>query len=469
MENKQMLQPVALSLHEGMDAGATMYPMACQEYDAVKNAGRGYMYVSHRERGIGLMDWHGRLILSLMWDRISPYFDDRVIVAAKGKTLVLFDLEGKPLIGQPLETLLDGKNGALVLDKNGETIRVEAIGDFCERIAICVRQGKRGYLRSDGKYIMDAPYALSGAFHNGLAMHEKKNGFLKPKTYGYFSRQGVSMIPATYRNAADFSEGYAAVNAGSGWVYIDASGKPLEMYAMVEGKKVPMPTVDRAEAFKNGYARVMKMGQSTVLPGGDGTVIIREDGEGGWGLINKNGLMTVPARFNWLSDANEQGICQFGVSGSENVGLISVDGTVLLRPVFSQIMQMRRGMFALQTEGGWWIADKNGRVIGKKAYDQIGRLPSDGVCVREGDRWRIIDHSGDRLTPLCSEMDFCLHRGAALIKRNGEYLLCGKDMRELNPIRFEEAGNLLAGLAMVKWQGNSYLLDYGFEPEKEHI
>ena len=151
MENKQTLQPVALSLHEGMDAGATMYPMACQEYDAVKNAGRGYMYVSHRERGIGLMDWHGRLILSLMWDRISPYFDDRVIVAAKGKTLVLFDLEGKPLIGQPLETLLDGKNGALVLDKNGETIRVEAIGDFCERIAICVRQGKRGYLRSDGK------------------------------------------------------------------------------------------------------------------------------------------------------------------------------------------------------------------------------------------------------------------------------------------------------------------------------
>jgi hypothetical protein len=382
---------------------------------------------------------------------------------------VLFDFEGNPLVGQPLEKLLDGKAGAQVRDKNAEIIRVEAIGDFCERIALCLKQGKRGYLRSDGRYIMDAPHALSGDFHCGQALYEKKNGFLKPKTYGYFNRQGVSVIPASYRDAANFSEGYAAVNDGNGWVYIDDSGKPLEMYAMVEGKKVPMPTVNKAEAFKNGYARVMKMGRSTVLPGGDGTVIIREDGEGGWGLINKNGLITVPARYNWISDANEQGICQFGVSGSENAGLISVDGTVLLRPVFSQIMQTRKGMFALRAEGGCWVADRNGRLIGKRAWDQIGRLPSDGVCVREGDRWGIIDHSGDRLTPLCSEMDFCLHRGAALIKRNGEYLLCGKDMRELNPIRFEEAGNLLAGLAMVKWQGNTYLLDYGFEPEKERM
>ena len=136
------------------------------------------MYVSSRERGLGLIDWHGRLILDLMWDQISPYFDDNVIIALKGKTYVLFDFEGRTLTGLPLDRLLDGKPGVRFLSKSGELMHASILGDFCDGMSRVKTATGGGYVDASGHYVMDCPHKFCGEFHDHRAIFEKNNGFL---------------------------------------------------------------------------------------------------------------------------------------------------------------------------------------------------------------------------------------------------------------------------------------------------
>jgi hypothetical protein len=78
------------------------------------------------------------------------------------------------------------------------------------------------------------------AFSEGLA--KVKLG----DKYGYVNTKGERVIPATYREAKDFTEGMAAVSTdGTSWGYIDKSGKVVISEKYLE-----------ANSFSNGLAKV---------------------------------------------------------------------------------------------------------------------------------------------------------------------------------------------------------------------
>ena len=43
--------------------------------------------------------------------------------------------------------------------------------------------------------------------------------------FGYIDARGAFAIPAVFRHALPFRDGYAAVRAREGWIYLDRDGK----------------------------------------------------------------------------------------------------------------------------------------------------------------------------------------------------------------------------------------------------
>jgi hypothetical protein len=88
---------------------------------------------------------------------------------------------------------------------------------------------------------------------------------------GYMSIRGDIIIPATFDNAENFSEGLACAKGEKSWGFID-----------ITGTWIIQPKYERVEAFSYGYARVKSGGL--------------------WGVIDKSGQWIIEPKYKRLWD-----------------------------------------------------------------------------------------------------------------------------------------------------------------------
>ena len=99
---------------------------------------------------------------------------------------------------------------------------------------------KLGYLGRDGKYVIPPSFDGGDAFSEGIA--RIKVG----KQYSYINTSGKRITSTLYEQAADFSDGLAAVSRdGKLWGYLDKTGKEV----------IPCRYLE-AESFSEGLAKV---------------------------------------------------------------------------------------------------------------------------------------------------------------------------------------------------------------------
>lgn len=137
----------------------------------------------------------------------------------------------------------DGKIGYVTSDgKLVVPLEYDEAITFSEGLAAVRKNTKWGYLDSTGKVVMEPKYEDAASFHEGMAAVRKEG------KYGFINREFEVVIPYSFSMAGRFSEGLAAVaNSKDQWGYINSSGKLVIGYAFTF-----------ADTFVDGMARIMK-------------------------------------------------------------------------------------------------------------------------------------------------------------------------------------------------------------------
>lgn len=206
-------------------------------------------------------------------------------------------LHGLPVFHQGLAAVRTAKNRWMYVDRYGRTPikppdgTIELLGDFhggMARFAISV---------PEEQYVWILPIIISKTM------------------YGYIGITGRVVIPPTYRQAGDFSEGLAPVSKNAEVVFLDIIHPPITPdegdawgYVDTTGKVVIPFRFSIAGRFSGGLARVQQ--------------------DGKWGYIDTTGKFVIPPRYLWAFDFRD-GIAEVWYKG--RIVFIDRTGTVLVK------------------------------------------------------------------------------------------------------------------------------------------
>lgn len=446
---------------------AFMYPMEYQDIRMLKYLEKGYLAFWGADRHLGLMDARGRVILSPIWEDIRMQADSGVIYATKNGRTVLFNMEGKPLLGKTVEELLALDRGTAVLGPDKNILILEQMGGYFDGLA----RGRKGsttyHILPNGHVKLYSTGILLGDFHCGRAICRPRPKLFQKTLYGYCDKSGKKVILPTYSDVDNFSEDLAAVLDETGRHYIRPDGTKLETYRIREGKREPLPPLHTLQPFQNGYAAVLYMGKTRTAHGPDSFPLFLTDELGGWGILDKDGRLTTPKWYNELIPTPEAGIFLFSSAvprGQEKrYGMINARGDVLLREEYRKIVPLDKGLFAIIADKVG-VADKTGRIILEPVWESVSKSCGAAVNVKQNGLWGLKDLQGNSLLPTAFTSQIIYTGDLALADREGTATLLNPAKTSALPEGIVIRHCPEAGLLWVRENECNYLLDYGFQP-----
>ncbi|MEO0043825.1 MAG: hypothetical protein RL329_3273, partial [Bacteroidota bacterium] len=183
------------------------------------------------------------------------------VVFRDGKKLADVNAKFVEPFSEGLAAVYNGRGGVAYINENGEMMIPEGkllaysnFGhSFSEGLAVGIVDTmgvKYGFIDMQGKFVIPATFDGLLPFSEGLARAYDASS----KKYGYVKRVNNTLkwaIPAMFKEARSFKEGYAAVSIdGTKYGYIDKSGKVIIGMSYTYGKSQHL--LD----FVNGYAVV---------------------------------------------------------------------------------------------------------------------------------------------------------------------------------------------------------------------
>ncbi|RPJ95592.1 WG repeat-containing protein [Rummeliibacillus sp. TYF005] len=148
--------------------------------------------------------------------------------------------------------------------------------------------------------------------------------------WGYMNTQGKLVIPATFQEAHNFSEGLASVKSNEKWGYIDTTGK-FVIKAEYEGVAV---------TFNNNYTQVERKGK--------------------WGVINKKGNIIIPIKYSKINPVNE-GLAS--VKLGNKYGFINLKGKLVISTKYEDAYNFHNGLAPVKSKGKWGYINKSGKLV----------------------------------------------------------------------------------------------------------
>lgn len=449
---------------------AALYLLQSQELIKADYLEGGFFRFCSPDYKAGLMDRYGRVILEPNWDSIRVSSEAGVIFAHRNKRVILFDLEGEPLLkALSLEEQLKLSPGIIVRDTDDKPISLDAVGKFVNGLMTGSLKDVSYIVTAKGKTVIrSTPKVQIDHFYNGLARCRRKNGLFKPDTYGYINREGKTVIPARYRNATAFTGAIACTETKQGRCFIDTQGNPVEIWYEYHGKRVVIPAPIVHSEFVNGYAVVMipEKSKSVTL---DGFPMSIPEEPGGFKILHESGKLTTVKYYSDIRPTGADGIYAFN-TGEKNseaylFGLMDVNGKEILPPVYESIRFTANRRFLLEKNGKFGLADTDGHFILQPEWDEVRHLNAETVQFRKGSDWGIMDDCGNIAIPLGKARRYILFSGVVMADKGQKICLqnlAGEPALEEN---VEIMDALDFGLLLVRLDGQLYLLDYGFQPK----
>ena len=201
----------------------------------------------------GFLDEDGDVRIPYVYDYAEPFSCGYALVR-QGSKLYFIDTNNQPAFGSDKSKYhfytsfreglcaveKDGKCG--YIDTNGNRV-IDLVFDeaynFSEGLAAVAVDGAYGYINNNGNVVIDYRFDEAGEFENGFAIVQK-NGYC-----GFIDRSGAERTPFVYEDASGFSEGLAAVRLHGKYTYTDQNGA-LQFE----------PIFEEAYDFSGGIARV---------------------------------------------------------------------------------------------------------------------------------------------------------------------------------------------------------------------
>ena len=259
------------------------------------------------------------------------------------------------------------------------------------------------------------------------------------KIWGYEDSKGKMIIPAQYKKAGRFNEGFAYVqNDKEKYAFIDSKGDKITKFKY-----------DFAVDFKNGLARVR----------------IGDYKTGKWGLIDKTGKEIIPLKYDYVSGYHEDLIL---VQVNGKTGFIDITGKEIIPLKYDGASEFKEGLANVRVgdkeTGKWGFIDKTGKEIIPLKYDGASEFKEGLAKVRLGDKgtgkWGFIDKTGKEIvSPKYDKEPFGFSEGLAYVVLNGKYGYIDKTGKEIILPQYDDASDFSEGLAYVKLNGKYGYID----------
>ncbi len=222
-------------------------------YAKVENFSEGFAAVLNAEGKWGFIDEDGNTIIEPTYMMANSFSDGRALVNTEEGLFGYIDADGEMVIDATYQEAypfseglacvkVDDTYGYIDVDGN-LTIPAtyELAVDFSEGFAV-VKKGAYGLIDRDGNAKLQPTYNhLSPAVYMGL-LKATKSGKM-----GIINTLGETLLPFSYTDIGDFSEGLCPVKNESGWQYIN---EDFEIEFSID--------CDFAGNFSDGYAPFMK-------------------------------------------------------------------------------------------------------------------------------------------------------------------------------------------------------------------
>ena len=216
----------------------------------------------------------------------------------------------------------------------------EGARDFSEGLAAVKKDGKWGYINTDGEMVIDPIYDSANSFSEGLAAVQSKGrwGYINTKGetviaftmdstfafsdgmavfasgiyYGYINREGKVVIKATYEEAGNFHNGIACVKEGVRYGFIDKEGNKLTEFEyglkskLSEGL-IPVFYGDTSKGINTGYIdatgkQVLEFRWYEAKDFSNGLAAAKDEYTKPWGYINQSGEYVIAPQWDFAED-----------------------------------------------------------------------------------------------------------------------------------------------------------------------
>ncbi|MDR2168786.1 MAG: WG repeat-containing protein [Planctomycetaceae bacterium] len=239
---------------------------------------------------------------------------------------------------------------------------------------------------------------------------------------GFRNENGVAVIPATYKNVRNFSEGLAAVA-----IEANNSFHPRSFF---------------------------------------------------WGFINKKGEIVIPCQYSEVNNfCDGQAIVRlnYNYSGSNTCGIIGKSGEIVVPFIYNEIRQFQEGLAAVQEvcdkKSKWGFIDKKGNVVIEPKYDRaenfkdgLAIVGSDliginGVHLRGGSKYGLIDKTGKEITAIKYDKIEKFKGDFAVVTIDGKCGFIDKTGKEITSIKYDKIEDFNGDIAIVCFSGRYGLIN----------
>lgn len=295
-------------------------------------------------------------------------------------------------------------------------------GDYCK---VYLDERQCGLIDRDGREVVPCIY------DDVMYPSEGRILVIKDYLFGYCDMQGNEVIPRSYRQAGDFSEGLAPI-----FVLVDSNFGACT-FIDTTGRQVFPPIFENLQPFNEGYAFARRYER--------------------WGMIDHQGREVLPYMYEYIS-LNDNGYFFAG----DSAGMAMFDYTMkpLTDFVYTWTGGMNEGFIMVKREGHYGFLDRHGREVIPCRYDEISPFRMGRAMVVLNGRYGIIDTAGNTVLPIEYENKtphgrkyVFLEDSLALVEKDGRLGFVDLDGQLVIPMYFTEAYHFTQGLAAAKFNG----------------
>lgn len=267
-------------------------------------------------------------------------------------------------------------------------------------------------------------FALYDEMHKRRVASQRADALYESVEYEYY-------MEGEYDNVSVFSSNLAPVCRNGDWGYCNSKGR----------KKIGT-VYAYAGAFNNGMAPVM-------------------DGEGNAFYIDQEGnkvfVADMAERVMGLGTMSASDI--YAVNNGREWNFYDKSDNLIMGG-FWDASAMANGLAACRTKEGWKIYDTSGSVAIDAVYDEVltdekgMAYRNDRLFVRIGDFYRMIDGSGNQISPESYEDAKIFYEATyAAVKKGGKWGFVDKDGNWFIEPAYEDARSFFNGYAAVRTEG----------------
>lgn len=324
------------------------------------------------------------------------------------------------------------------------------------------------------------------SLNRGRAIFKNPPFRLKPgEAVNIFVREGApengkpAYIALTGGNPRSFHEGFAAVNFGGGWNFVDKYGGVIRQGGF-----------ERVRDFQNGFA-LCQNGIDTMFLGKDGNILgtpvisianfsnltfdeLRTGFSEGRALMlaRTESGKEVPVMLDETGAVVKRITCFSRMScvvmlpfseglaamhGDSKFGFIDKSGKLIIPALYASARSFSNGLAAVGIAEGqsiwvskWGFIDKNGKFVAAAKYDWVEDFAEERAAVKTGGSWGFIDTKGNIIVNAVYSEVLPFSDGLAAVKHGGKWGYIDRNGQVVVKFQFSGAGSFVNGLAPVK-------------------